>query len=226
MEYFLNDKKIIITIEINRRHKSVKIKVSPPYYVTFISPISLSNDYVIAAIERHKRFIISRLDTPLQQDNDYSIHLFGKKYEILALESKFANYKIIDDTIQIYSPMLDDMTISHIVMLLYKYELQKFVEKKIDLIKKEMGIDFNINIRYKRVKTYFGECIPKRKTVIFSTNLCKYSEKYILSVIYHELAHFYYMDHQERFYKLLESKFPNYKETQKELRQIRYNDRF
>ena len=50
MEYFLNDKKIIITIEINRRHKSVKIKVSPPYYVTFISPISLSKDYVMKDI--------------------------------------------------------------------------------------------------------------------------------------------------------------------------------
>ena len=199
MEYFINNKKIIINVEINRRHKSVKIKVSPPNNITFISPLALSESYIINAIERHKRFIISRLDTPLPQENDYSIHLFGKKYELLVLESKFANYKILDNTIQIYSPMLDDMTISHIVMLLYKYELQKFVEKNIELVKKEMGINFNITIKYKSVKTYFGECIPKRRIVIFSTNLCKYSELQILSVIYHELAHFYYMDHQDKF---------------------------
>lgn len=226
MEYFLNNKKLIINVEINRRHRSVKIKVSPPNYITFISPISLSESYIIEAIERHKRFIISRLDTPLQHENDYSIHLFGEKYELLVLESKFASYKILDNTIQIYSPFVDDMTISHIVMLLYKYELQKFVENNIDIIKKEMNINFNISIQYKNVKTYFGECIPKRRTVIFSTNLCKYPKKYILSVIYHELAHFYYMNHQNEFYSFLESKFPNYKETQKELRKIHYNDKF
>ena len=72
------------------------------------------------------------------------------------------------------------------------------------------------------------EIIIKRKqkyeykpaTNIYSS----YELKYILSVIYHEYAHFYVSGHSDRFYNLLESVFIDYKKTQANLRKTKYLD--
>ena len=104
--------------------------------------------------------------------------------------------------------------------------LKKIVENNIEKIKNDMNINFPICIEYKNVKTFYGECIPKRKKLIFSLKLAKYDPIFIYYVIYHELTHFYYSNHQDDFYNLIESKFPNCKKIQHELRKIKYTDRY
>ena len=59
-----------------------------------------------------------------------------------------------------------------------------------------------------------------------NVKLAKYDIKYILSVIYHECAHFKIQNHQEEYYKYLESIYPNYRKVQKELRSIKYNEKY
>lgn len=226
MVYNIDNIEINIIVKINRRCKNIRIKVSPPNIVTFISPYSLSNDYLISAINKHKRFILNHISNSILHENDYSIHLFGKKYELVILESSNPKYTILEDSIIIYSPSTNDMTISQVVMLLYRIELEKFVENNIEAIKKDMNISFPISIEYKNVKTFFGSCLPKSKRIKFALRLAKYDPIYIKYVIYHELAHFYYQNHQEKFYKLLESKFPNCKKIQHELRKIKFTDRY
>ncbi|MCM1197024.1 MAG: M48 family metallopeptidase, partial [Roseburia sp.] len=78
----------------------------------------------------------------------------------------------------------------------------------------------------KNVKGYYGECFSKKNLIILSTKLAKYDLKYILSVIYHECAHFKYQNHQKEFYDYLEERYPNYQKVQRELRKIRYNEKY
>ncbi len=226
MVYIIDNIEINILVKVNRRLKNIRIKVSPPNTVTFNSPSPLAKDYIISTIEKHRRFILNHISTPINHENDYSIHLFGKKYELVILESPTPKYTILADSIIIYSPSTNDMTISQVVMLLYRMELEKIVENNIEKIKNDMNINFPICIEYKNVKTFYGECIPKRKKLIFSLKLAKYDPIFIYYVIYHELTHFYYSNHQDDFYNLLESKFPNCKKIQHELRKIKYNDRY
>ena len=107
---------------------------------------------------------------------------------------------------------------------LYNDYLKSIVDKNISDIKTRFNLKSEITFEYKAVKTYFGECYPKRRLIILNKSLAKYDLIYILSVIYHEYAHFYYSNHQKGFYKLLDSLFPDYQNIQKNLRKIKYLD--
>ncbi len=226
MLYNIDNKELNIIVNIDKRYKSIRIKVSPPNIVTFTSPTPLTQSYIFSALEKHKRFILNHINTPLLHENDYSIHLFGKKYELVILESSISKYTILEDSIIIYSPSTNDITISQVVMRLYSNELRKFVEKDIEKIKKDMNINDSIIIDYVNVKTFYGKCFPYQRLIKLAISLAKYEPIYIKYVIYHEFTHFYYSGHQDNFYKLLESKIPNCKKIQHELRKIKYNDRY
>ena len=104
--------------------------------------------------------------------------------------------------------------------------LDDIVKKSIDRIKSDMKIGFPISFGYKDIESYYGKCYFYKRHITLQTSLAKYNIKYILSVIYHECAHFYYHDHQEGFYSLLEGVFPGYKRTQHELRMTKYREFF
>ena len=111
--------------------------------------------------------------------------------------------------------------------ILYNYYyqiLKEIIDKNNERIKNEMDVHFDVKIEYKYVKTYFGECFPKKRLIIMNIKLAKYDIDYILSVLYHEYCHFHYMNHQKGFYDFLEKRFNNYKKINSNLRKIKYND--
>ena len=153
-----------------------------------------------------------------------SIHLFGKEYELEVIESDILRMVLMGDKAILYTNTSDKEINQKIVNQFYEDNLKSFVNSNIEEAKRKMGINFDIKIEYKKVKTYYGECFTKRKKIIFQQSLAKYNEEAILSVIYHELCHFYYPNHQEGFYKKLEEVFPGYKKVQSNLRRTKYND--
>ena len=64
---------------------------------------------------------------------------------------------------------------------------------------------------YGHAKTRFGCCTSEKK-IIFSVYLMLYPDAAIDYVVVHELAHLKYMDHSARFYRLVGSVLPDYKE--------------
>ena len=57
-------------------------------------------------------------------------------------------------------------------------------------------------------------------------DLGRYDEKYIKTVLYHELCHFYELEHNENFYRILDKKLPNGSKLDKELDKIVFLDEF
>jgi len=225
MNYNILDKSIIVE-NIIRRRNSIGIKVIYPNKIEIYSPYKLKEDDILSILSRHKRFISKRIIK--EEINNDEIHILGNKYKIEIYEADFDNI-LVDDYLKIakiYTKNNNDNYIFKIIDNYYENVLRSIVDKNIAEIKYKMKISFDIKFIYKRVNTYFGECFSKRNLVILNTKLAKYDLYYILSVIYHELAHFYYQNHQAGFYKLLEKVFPNYKNAQKELRRIKYNEKY
>ena len=225
MQYNLDGFNIIIA-NIIRRRNSIGIKIINNNTIEVYSPYKLKDIDIINLIERHKRFIKNRISNN-KIKNDI-IHILGKEYKINIINTDFDNILVDDylNEVRIYTKSNNDNHIFNIINEYYKNILINIVNKNIDNIKKEMNINFNITFLYKRVDSYYGECFNKKRIVIINTKMGKYDIKYILSVIYHELAHFYYQNHQEKFYNLLERVFPGYKNTQKELRKIKYYEKY
>ena len=72
-------------------------------------------------------------------------------------------------------------------------------------------------VSFGRAKTRFGCCTSEKK-IIFSVYLMLYPDAAIDYVVVHELAHLKYMDHGARFYQLIGSVLPDYKERIKLLK--------
>ncbi|MBR6071344.1 MAG: DUF45 domain-containing protein [Acholeplasmatales bacterium] len=211
-------------INIVSKRRSVGLRVINNSIEVY-SPYKLKDDDIINMLSRHKRFISRRI-TGSETSN--SIHLLGKEYKLIIISADFNNL-IIDDLnneIRVYSKKLDEYYVRAIIDNYYNSVLDKIVRENIDEIKKCMNINYDIEFQYKRVNTYFGECFSKRRKVILNTKMAKYEKIYIISVICHELAHFYYQNHQDGFYNLLEKVFPNYRKVQSNLRKIKYNEKY
>ena len=217
----INGKEVEVIVTENKRYYGYKLRFKMPniLYVE-MGKNSLSLEEIIA---KHKRFINNILNY-VKPDESNVIHYLGKEYKINVIESLFDNLIFNEDEINIYSKKLDKIHIKKIIYDMYERTLRDIVLKYDSKVKRDFKINFDVTYKYSIVKTYFGECYPKRRLIILNKALAKYDLIYILSVIYHEYAHFYYSNHQKGFYKLLDSLFPDYQNIQKNLRKIKYLD--
>lgn len=72
----------------------------------------------------------------------------------------------------------------------------------------------------KKVKTYWGSC-SATQNISLNFNLIHLPKRILEYVIVHEMCHLKEKNHSEKFWKLVEIYFPNYKEVRKELKQIK-----
>ena len=73
-------------------------------------------------------------------------------------------------------------------------------------------------LKIRKMKTRWGVCNKKTKTITLNSELMKYSIDKLDYVIVHELSHFIYFDHSKNFWKQVEKYCPCYKKIRKELK--------
>lgn len=189
-------------------------------YIT--TPVKLSLSKIEELIAKNFNFIMKHMKETEKIDNQ--IHFLGKLYALTFLYDKSNMIEMKDTEIVLTIKSLLDA--EKLIQELYKRALIKVVEEYAEEIISLFEMPKDIEFIFKRVKGYYGECFPKKKKIILSTRLAKYELKYILSVIYHECAHFKYPHHQKEYYEYLEQRYPNYKRIQKELRKITYHEQY
>lgn len=189
-------------------------------YIT--TPVKLSLSKIEELIAKNFNFIMKHMKETEKIDNQ--IHFLGKLYALTFLYDKSNTIEVKDTEIVLTIKSLLDA--EKLIQELYKRALIKVVEEYAEEIISLFEMPKDIEFIFKRVKGYYGECFPKKKKIILSNRLAKYELKYILSVIYHECAHFKYPHHQKEYYEYLEQRYPNYKRIQKELRKITYHEQY
>lgn len=210
-----------VNIIYKRYNKNVYLRVKEGV-IQITTPTRLS-DFTI------KDIIISNYNHIVKVMNETSkiedkIHYLGNEYELIIKESN--NDIAYVDNDKFIVEVTNSNFASKSVELFYTNTLKNIVRNYAKDILIKFNIFDDVTFSYKNVKGYFGECFSKRKHIILSTKLAKYDLKYILSVIYHECAHFKYHNHQNEFYEYLEQLYPNYRKIQKELRRIKYQDKY
>lgn len=177
-------------------------------------------------MNKHYRFIKRCLSTQKQKKYEESIHVFGIEYELEIVPSSYNGLLLVDDKAILYTKNNNYEYNKKIVLDFYQKQLENYILEVFDEALARTNIKEHIKIEYKNVKTYYGEYFTKEKKIIFQKQLAKYEKKFILSVIYHELAHYYYKGHNDAFYNFLENLFPNYRHIQSVLRKTKYNDTY
>lgn len=210
-----------VTVKKSNKHIYLRVR-SRTLFIT--APHDLSDEFIRELVLKNYTAIAKALSTPPPVEN--KLHFFGREYELRVCPSERERVIAEDGILWVFTKKKENSHIQKTVLLFYAKELSNFVEKNISAIKSAFHFNEEIQFQYKNVKSYFGECFPKRRIIILSLKLAKYDPYYILSVLYHEMAHFFHQNHGMRFYALLEQVFPGYRRVQKELRKIKYNDIF
>lgn len=95
-------------------------------------------------------------------------------------------------------------------------EFIQIIEENVKELMKLTGLKPN-RVRVKEIKYAWGSC-SSRKNITINQKLICYSKQAIQYVILHELCHLQYMNHGKKFWELVETYMPNYKEARRELR--------
>ncbi|MCI8352964.1 MAG: M48 family metallopeptidase [Clostridia bacterium] len=97
-----------------------------------------------------------------------------------------------------------------------KEEFIQIIEKTAKELICKTGIKPN-KIRIREIKYAWGSC-SSNKNITINLKLIGYSKEAIRYVILHELCHIKHMNHSKKFWELIETYMPNYKEVKKELK--------
>lgn len=95
-------------------------------------------------------------------------------------------------------------------------DARKILTAKTAYFAEKMGLKYG-RISITGAKTRFGACSSKGN-ISYSFRLMSYPEEAIDYVVVHELSHLVEMNHSPRFYKVVESVLPDYKERRKLLK--------
>lgn len=222
LNVMVNGMKFQVEVIYKRRNRRIYLRVKNGILV-ITTPTRLSEFSIQDMIQKNFNSILKVMSNEKKIEDE--IHFLGTAYSFIKKASLQGNVFVTDTQMVVEYPQV--VLIPVLVEQFYNNALKKIVEKYAADILIKFGLDpHKIMFQYKNVKGYYGECFPKRNLIILATKLAKYDLKYILSVIYHECAHFRYTNHQAAYYDYLEKIYPNYRIIQRELRKIKYQDAF
>ncbi len=101
-----------------------------------------------------------------------------------------------------------------------QYELEEFIQMVEENAKNLIAITgLRPNrVRIRQIKYAWGTCSSGKNITINQKLIC-HSKQAIRYVMLHELCHLKYMNHSKKFWELVETYMPNYKEARRELKE-------
>ena len=194
--------------------KDASVKVSAPYWSTVDEIVS----FVIAHEEwigQKKKEIIERSEKRLEEFQNGAICLlWGKKRELKLLVDNDiqSNYEIVENgmylELKLHHSANEDNVEDHINDFYYRQMIltvPPYIEKWSEIM------DVTISVcSFKKMKTRWGSCNPSLKKINLNIELAKFEIGCLEYVIVHELAHFYELKHNDRFWRVVEQAMPHW----------------
>ncbi len=176
------------------------------------------SDFILRSIARSGARRNNAMRPDLCRDGD-QVKVFGEVCTIRVCPSVKNRVVFIYPTIYLYvkDPDDDDLRrrtyekfrrdgLKAKVLQMCKYYYPRFAEK---------GVPYPNKISFRQMRSRWGSCEVKSKTLTFSYNLFEVPEEAIAYVVVHEFAHLIVADHSVRFYREVESVLPDYKARDK-----------
>lgn len=144
-----------------------------------------------------------------ENDKKHEFYYLGNKYDVIDCNLK--DVTIDGNRIYASSKKLDKW---------YRNEMKKIFSERLEFNYKrfEENIPFP-SLRIRTMKTRWGVCNIKSKTITLNSLLLKYDIKAIDYVIIHELSHLIHFNHSKDFWLLVSKYCPDYKNIKKVLKE-------
>ena len=210
MKYKINNQEYdVIITKKNNKNTYIRVKEDMKIYVT--TNYLVNKSYIKTILDNNVDYLEKMLNKrKLEQEKEESFYYLGNIYDIIFVSS-LKEVEIVDNKIYVK----DIKTLEK----WYKNEMINLFQERLEINYQR----FNENIPYpnlkiRNMKTRWGVCNRKTKTITLNSNLIKYDITKLDYVIIHELSHFVHFDHSKNFWNLVSKYSPNYKQIRKELR--------
>lgn len=172
----------------------------------------VSEKEIIKTINEKKAIILKMYNHKIKEldSNAYFIYL-GEKYNIV-YENNIKQVTLHGN--EVYTK--DDK-------MLDKFYLNKCLELFQNRVNDKKTTFNNLpyfTLKLRKMKTRWGVCNVRDKTITLNTELLKKDMTLIDYVIIHEMCHFYHPNHSKAFWDLVSGYYPYYKKARKLLKEI------
>lgn len=200
-------------ILIRKEVKHARLRVSEDGRVRIIAPPAFSEEDITAMLKKKAKWIDSNLKyfngmskVDLQRNQ---LLLFGNRYSYF-YDTTYAHKVVVDHehkTITSQKDILDPK----VQEKWYRSVAKKHLTKRTKELSTKMKLPFN-KLFLRESKTKWGNC-SKDKNISLNWKLIKAPGYVIDYIIIHELLHTVVMSHTHKFWTLLKSYYPDYKES-------------
>lgn len=211
---------------IKAYYKGNVLYISKPIYVSLREVDSFIRKYEDYLYDEYKKIKANKNLGIKKWTNNEKIFYKGKDYSIVTSRNTENLLQIkVDDREKVFyitSPrgMDAELRVESILKLirkLFKNNTERIVEDRLNYWSKVTGIKYN-SYRVHDATTRYGSCVKSKKALNFSSRLVMLPMDKIDAIVVHELCHIEQANHSQKFYDLVGTYIPNYKEIDKWLK--------
>lgn len=178
-------------------------------------------------IQEKSNWILSKLEARKQNQLPPIIWQHGEILQLLGnaitlnvvQETKNKQAQFNQNRLIITSPQADDETvIMHKVIQWYKKQAQLDFGRRVAVLAAKLGVS-TPPLKLSSAQSRWGSC-SSRGAIRLNWRLLQAPPHIINYVVCHELAHLKEMNHSAKFWSVVESIYPDYKLSEKELKQL------
>ena len=212
MEYTITKKKI----------KNFILRIYPDLTIAVSAPLSATSKDIENFVLSKKEWIEKTLEKLENLENlenlkDDSIKILGKKVEKKVIQSDLERISLTDRNIFIYTKNTEEIEVEK-KFLEWKYnKLKEIIDEAIEKYTKLLNTEINY-YKIKKLSSAWGIYHRRENYISFNIDLIEKEIESIDYVVLHEICHIFYMDHQKKFWALVEKYMPDYKIRRKKLK--------
>jgi predicted metal-dependent hydrolase len=226
------NQKLSYTLRISLKAKRVRIQVSMEKGLVIVVPKRFSPSRVPSLIEKNRQWIERAFEKAKSFQGPVgwaSVSHWPEQISLLALGETWTVLFSRDDT----KPVLVRETLATTTLLVqgsiedaaaWRNGLKKWLTQraKVTLIPWLRRVSEETGLRYSSVtirqqKTRWGSC-SSRGSISLNARLLFLPPELVTYVLVHELCHTRHLDHSARFWRLVESNLPDYRQSDRQLR--------
>jgi len=208
---------------IRSKRKTVVINVSGGG-VEVRAPLRLSKKEIDRFVLSKEKWIISKLaylSERTKKREDFSID-YGDtilyRGELCPVVQKICNRPVFEDNTFVIPSGMSPDEIKESCIKLYKKLAKREVNDKVQHYAQKLSVE-PASVKINSAKSRWGSCSAKRN-LNFSWLLIMGDDDVIDYIVVHELAHIFELNHSPRFWKIVQSVLPDYKDRQKSLKTL------
>lgn len=209
MKFMIEDEEYNVIIN-KKGNKNTYVRIDDELNIIVNTNFFVTKGRIMAILNNNQNSIKKMIDhMKSKRMNDDKFYYLGICYDII-FDDRINSVVIENNCIFAKNKQVFDKWYKKQMLDIYQTHLQlnyeKFVEK----------IPFP-NLKIRQMKTRWGVCNIKTKTVTLNSLLMRYDLDKLDYVIIHELSHYIHFNHSKEFWKTVSKYYPNYKKSKKVL---------